>query len=90
MIIGVALVVDELSKGQHLVFRYPLSMPSSVLNSHPGTLFQPHLQSVFTLPHPAPRAALLKYHTDYLSISPNNFARLFRPKSQFHNKVWQR
>ena len=31
MIIGVALVVDELHKGHRLVFRYPEATPSSVL-----------------------------------------------------------
>jgi len=33
MIIGIALVVDELHKGQRLVCRYPEVVPSSVLNS---------------------------------------------------------
>jgi hypothetical protein len=33
MIIGVALVVDELHKGQRLVCRYPESRPSAILNS---------------------------------------------------------
>ena len=89
MIIGVALVVDELSKGQHLVFRYPLSTPSSVLNSHPGrwTPLLTHPSPSIALTASTATAALLKYHNDYLSITPNNFARLFRPKSQFHNKV---
>ena len=38
MIIGIALVVDELHKGQRLVYRYPESVPSSVLNSTEGLL----------------------------------------------------
>lgn len=38
MIIGIALVVDELHKGQRLVYRYPESVPSSVLNSTAGLL----------------------------------------------------
>jgi hypothetical protein len=33
MIIGIALVVDELHKGQRLVYRYPESVPSSVVNA---------------------------------------------------------
>lgn len=66
MIIGVALVVDDLTKGQRLVFRYPISVPSSILNSH---------------------ASVLKFHEDYLSITPDNFARLFRPKAQLFNKI---
>jgi len=66
MIIGVALVVDDLTKGQRLVFRYPISVPSSILNSH---------------------ASILQFHQDYLSITPDNFARLFRPKAQLFNKI---
>ena len=38
MIIGIALVVDELHKGQRLVYRYPEAVPSSVLNSTEGLL----------------------------------------------------
>ena len=38
MIIGAALVVDELRKGQRLAFRYPASIPSAILNSHPALL----------------------------------------------------
>ena len=44
MIIGIALVVDELHKGQRLVYRYPESVPSSVLNSKPAVALQPALQ----------------------------------------------
>lgn len=36
MIVGVALVVDELHKGQRLVFRYPENIPSATLNSVDG------------------------------------------------------
>lgn len=32
-VIGIAIVVDELHKGQRLVCRYPESVPSAVLNS---------------------------------------------------------
>ena len=66
MIIGIALVVDELHKGQRLVYRYPESVPSNVLNAH---------------------EQLLKFHRDYLSLSPDNFAKLFRPKAALFNKV---
>ena len=66
MIIGIALVVDELHKGQRLVYRYPESIPSNVLNAH---------------------EQLLKFHRDYLSLSPDNFAKLFRPKAALFNKV---
>lgn len=66
MIIGVALVVDELHKGQRLVFRYPVSVPSAVLNSS---------------------SALLRFHQAYLSLSPDKFAKLFRPKAALFNKV---
>jgi hypothetical protein len=38
MIIGVALVVDELHKGQRLICRYPESVPSAILNSTEGFL----------------------------------------------------
>lgn len=67
MIIGCALVVDELNKGPRLVIRYPESIPSSILNLNNN--------------------ALLKYHNDYLNISPENFAKLFRPKLALCNKV---
>ena len=67
MIIGCALVVDELNKGPRLVIRYPESIPSSILNLNNNSL--------------------LKYHNDYLSISPENFAKLFRPKLCLCNKV---
>jgi hypothetical protein len=30
MIIGISLVVNELNKGQRMVFRYPESIPASV------------------------------------------------------------
>jgi hypothetical protein len=30
MILGIALVVDELHKGQRLVFRYPETVPTSL------------------------------------------------------------
>ena len=33
MIIGVSLVVDDLQKGQKLVFRYPEALPSVILDS---------------------------------------------------------
>eukprot|EP00601_Ochromonadales_sp_CCMP2298_P033883 CAMPEP_0173370408 /NCGR_PEP_ID=MMETSP1144-20121109/26675_1 /TAXON_ID=483371 /ORGANISM="non described non described, Strain CCMP2298" /LENGTH=127 /DNA_ID=CAMNT_0014321967 /DNA_START=24 /DNA_END=404 /DNA_ORIENTATION=+ len=36
MILGVALVVNELDKGHRMVFRYPESIPSSVLASNSG------------------------------------------------------
>lgn len=32
MIIGIAIVVDELHKGPRLIFRYPSSVPSNILN----------------------------------------------------------
>ena len=66
MIIGIALVVDDLTKGQRLVYRYPESIPSNVLNT---------------------QEQLLKFHRDYLSLSPDNFAKLFRPKAALFNKV---
>ena len=66
MIIGIALVVDELHKGQRLVYRYPESVPSSVLNA---------------------QEQLLKFHRDYLSLSADHFAKLFRPKAALFNKV---
>mmetsp|Transcript_22496 Transcript_22496/g.32851 ORF Transcript_22496/g.32851 Transcript_22496/m.32851 type:complete len:723 (+) Transcript_22496:106-2274(+) len=66
MIIGVALVVDDIRKGQRLVFRYPEAVPSSVINY--GENF-------------------LKFHKDYLALSPDNFARLFRPNHSMFNKV---
>ena len=66
MIIGCALVVDELNKGPRLVVRYPESIPSTILNVN---------------------TSLLKYHNDYLSITPENFAKLFRPKANLCNKV---
>ena len=65
-VIGIALVVDELHKGQRLVYRYPESIPSNVLNA---------------------QDQLLKFHRDYLSLSPDNFAKLFRPKAALFNKV---
>lgn len=68
MIIGAALVVDELRKGQRLAFRYPASIPSAILNSHP---------------------ALLAFHQDYLSLSPDNFAKIFRPKAALFNKIFE-
>ena len=68
MIIGAALVVDELRKGQRLAFRYPASVPSAILNSHP---------------------ALLAFHQDYLSLSPDNFAKIFRPKAALFNKIFE-
>lgn len=34
MIIGIALVIDESQKGPRLVFRYPWSVPSNILNSY--------------------------------------------------------
>ena len=70
MIVGVALVVDELHKGQRLVFRYPESVPSAALNSTT-----------------ADGESLLRFHKEYLSLSPENFARLFRPKSSLSNEV---
>lgn len=33
MIIGIALVVDELRKGQRLVIRYPEAIPSTLENA---------------------------------------------------------
>lgn len=33
MILGVALVVNELNKGQRMIFRYPESIPTSIINS---------------------------------------------------------
>ena len=68
MIIGAALVVDELRKGQRLAFRYPASVPSAILNSHPS---------------------LLAFHQDYLSLSPDNFAKIFRPKAALFNKIFE-
>ena len=67
MIIGCALVVDELNKGPRLVLRYPESLPSSFLNFN--------------------NKSLLKFHYEYLNISPENFAKLFRPKQPLCNKV---
>jgi len=58
--------VDELHKGQRLVYRYPESVPSSVLNA---------------------QEQLLKFHRDYLSLSADHFAKLFRPKAALFNKV---
>lgn len=66
MIIGIALVVDELHKGPRLVCRYPEAIPSSILNAG---------------------EELLGFHKDYVSLSPDNFARLFRPKAAMFNKV---
>ena len=43
IIIGIAFVVDELKKGQRLVFRYPEAVPSFVLNNG-------HSYSSFYLP----------------------------------------
>ena len=63
MIIGVALVVDEVHKGQKLVYRYPESIPSALFDLS--------------------NEALVKFHRDYLSFSPDNFAKLLRPKSAF-------
>ena len=67
MIIGVALVVDDLNKGQKLVYRYPESIPSALFDLS--------------------NEALVKFHRDYLSFSPDNFAKLFRPKSSHYNQV---
>ena len=49
IIIGIAFVVDELKKGQRLVFRYPEAVPSFVLNNgHSYFLFYlPTLFSIF-------------------------------------------
>ena len=66
MIIGVALIVDELHKGHRLVFRYPEATPSFALFA--GEL-------------------MLHFHEEYLSLSPDDFARLFKPKPAFFNKV---
>jgi hypothetical protein len=66
MIIGIALVVDELNKGPRLAFRYPESIPSS-------SLYSDHNYR--------------KFHKEYLSISPDNFAKLFRPRPSFNNKI---
>eukprot|EP00596_Hydrurales_sp_CCMP1899_P003461 CAMPEP_0119037084 /NCGR_PEP_ID=MMETSP1177-20130426/5198_1 /TAXON_ID=2985 /ORGANISM="Ochromonas sp, Strain CCMP1899" /LENGTH=873 /DNA_ID=CAMNT_0006997833 /DNA_START=22 /DNA_END=2640 /DNA_ORIENTATION=+ len=65
-VIGIAIVVDELHKGQRLVCRYPESVPAAVLNS---------------------TEELLKFHEEYLSLSPDNFAKLFRPKASLFNKI---
>ena len=62
-----ALVVDEVHKGQKLVYRYPESIPSALFDLS--------------------NEALVKFHRDYLSFSPDNFAKLFRPKSAFFGKV---
>lgn len=67
MIIGIALVVDELHKGPRLVCRYPPSIPSNILNFESSNL--------------------LKYHSEYLSITPENFAKLFRPKLAICSQV---
>ena len=67
MIIGVALVVDDLNKGQKLVYRYPESIPSALFDLS--------------------NEALVKFHRDYLSFSPDNFAKLFRPKASYYNQV---
>lgn len=66
MLLGIALVVEELHKGQRLVFRYPEALPSTLLNLQTSSpqLFQ----------------ALLKLYHDYQSLSPDNFARLFKRK----------
>lgn len=66
IIVGIALVVDELRKGQRLVFRYPEAVPSFVLNTG---------------------EAMLKYHNEYLSLPPDHFAKLFRPKASLFNKI---
>ena len=67
MIIGVALVVDDLSKGEKMVFRYPESVPSALFDLS--------------------NEALVKFHRDYISFSPDNFAKLFRPKAALANTI---
>ena len=66
MIVGIALVVDDPRKGQRLVFRYPESVPSFVLNSGEN---------------------LLRFHDEYLSLTPDQFAKIFRPKAALFNKL---
>lgn len=110
MIIGIALVVDELHKGQRLVCRYPESIPSSILNSNEGLLkFHQEYHSLrcvlcanivctvitrFVLAWCTFRflwlifficgLLLVSKPTDY---SPDNFAKLFRPKATLFNKA---
>jgi hypothetical protein len=71
MIIGVALVVDELHKGQRLVFRYPGSLPSHIFRGRGGCVMQ----------------GIEKLYNQYFSIGPDNFAKLFRPKVGLFNKI---
>ena len=66
MIIGIALVVDDLRKGPKLVCRYPTSVPSTALNGSED---------------------LNIFHNEYLSISPENFAKFFRPKPTLMNNI---
>ena len=75
MIIGVALVVDDIRKGQRLAFRYPESVPSSVINSSqyspsppPSSFFLSFflfLTSLYCLIELDDR--LLRFHEEYLA-----------------------
>jgi hypothetical protein len=66
VIIGIALVVEELHKGPRLAFRYPSSIPSNILNDN---------------------EELVQFHEEYLGMSPEHFAKFFRPKTSFCNEL---
>ena len=94
MIIGIALVVDELNKGQRLVCRYPESIPSYVLKSDSRLLqFHKDYLSMRQVPNVNVSIVSITIILKYILIrsiflcSPDNFAKLFRPKSALFNKV---
>jgi len=66
-LLGIALVVDDANKGQRLVFRYP---PLPRLSPYSATG-----KSTST------SLALYRCAKDFLNLTPEVFARLFRPKS---------
>ena len=78
MIVGIALVVDELRKGERLIMRYPPSIgyPPS-LNANANANAGNH----------SSHNALSAFHEEYTRTSPANFAKLFRTKPALHNKV---
>jgi hypothetical protein len=63
MIIGVALVVDDIRKGQRLAFRYPESVPSFVINTGEVDDISHCLTSFSNIDD-----SLLQFHESYLSL----------------------
>lgn len=110
LLLGIALVVDDAKKGQHLVFRYPAlrdhyrSLPvySSSTATTTGTIkgqgIPPSISSTFSFSANGTSsssssatfaAAIARCETEFHQLTPEVFARLFRPKASLCGKPFQ-